>query len=278
MARINIILQGFVDINLETDENVNTKIGYKESQAQSQLTFGTINLNLGGLLQKSVAAPNKIELPVSLEEIFEGVGADFTSAQSVQIQGSRLYGVNDANSDWDLSIITTEISGHEFREANVGGVEFDVHLYSQDDFQSKINNHEMRELETLSRPDEFILIDNKSFSLDIDNDKLISQVKFESNDLWNRGRNILNSGGDSYTALKNIWHSFRFLIFAEQILQNGSIVDFTAANYLYDSIVNSGRDDYEFFEINFNTLRETLKLNLDTFKDDGGLELVEFQL
>jgi hypothetical protein len=278
MARINLILQGFVDINLETDENVNTKIGYKESQAQSQLAFGVINLNLGGLSKKSVAAPNKVELPVSVEEIFEGIGISFLSVQSLHVQGSRLYGVNDVNSDWDLSVITTEVSEHDFREVSIGGNDFDVHLFSQSQFQNRLDNYEMRELESLSHPEEFILIDNKSFSLDIDNDKLISQVKFESDDLWNRAKNILNSGGDSYIALKNIWHSFRFLIFAEQILQNGSITDFTAANYLYESIVNSGRDDYEFFEINFATLRETLKLNLDTFKDDGGLELIEFKL
>jgi hypothetical protein len=278
MARINLILQGFVDINLETDENVNTKIGYKEIQAQSQLAFGAINLNLGGLSKKSVAAPNKIELPVSVEEIFEGIGINLLSVQSLHIQGSRLYGINDANSDWDLSLITTEVSENDFREVSIGGNDFDVHLFSQSNFQNRLDNHEMRELESLSHPEEFILIDNKSFSLDIDNNKLISQVNFESDDLWNRAKNTLNSGGDSYVALKNIWHSFRFLIFAEQILQNGNIVEFSAANYLYEPIINSKQTDFEYFVLNFSQLRDTLKSNLDTFKDDGGLEMVEFQL
>jgi hypothetical protein len=105
MARINIILQGFVDINLETDENVNTKIGYKNNQP----TTGSINIdfnaqNLQGL-RKSFTLPETIELPTSLEVIFEKINTNLESAQAVHLQGSRLYGVDSVNSDWDLEML-----------------------------------------------------------------------------------------------------------------------------------------------------------------------------
>jgi hypothetical protein len=279
MARINIILQGFVDINLETDENFNTKIGYKNNQT----TTGSVNVdfniqNLQGL-RKSSTLPETIELPTSLEVIFEKINMNIESAQAVHLQGSRLYEVDGINSDWDLAVISTDVNSYMFKEVNIEGNEFDIHLYTQENFQNKLDNHEMRELEFLYHPSNVIFVNNKSFSVDISNNKLINRVKVESDYLWNKAKTDLGSGVvDDYLSLKRVWHSFRFLIFAEQILKDGSITDFTAANYLYESIVNSMQTDFEFFELNFGTLRETLKLNLDTFKDDGGLELVEFQL
>lgn len=273
MAKINIILQGFVDLNLETNENIATTIGSINQSLNTQ----QLELNLGSF-KKPGASPTVIELPVPVEDIFESIGVSIESVQSLHIQGSRLYGVNSINSDWDLSVITTEVVGHKFKETNVNGIEFDVHLYSQEAHQVNLDKHQMRNLEILNHTSDFIIIDNKEFSVDIDNNKLVDKVKGESDVVWNQGINSLESGGDSYTALKNIWHSFRFLIFAEQILENGSITDFSAANYLYESIVNSKRTDSGYFELNFSTLRDTLKLNLDTFRDDGGLESIEFKL
>jgi len=276
MARTHIILQGFVDINLETDENVNTKIGYKKQQ---ELIVKNIDINPVFLnVSKLKSASDKIELPVDIESVFENIGVNIESIQLASVKGSRLYGVDGVGSDWDLIAISTDISGNVFRETNIDGNDFDVHIFSQEDFQNKLDNHEMREIESLSYPENFIIIDNKTFSVDIDSDKLINKVKFESDDLWNIAKSKFNSNGDLYRAVKEIWHSFRLLIFAEQILKDGSITDFGGANYLYETIINSKQTDFEFFESNFSTLRETLKLNLDIYKEDGGLELIEFSL
>jgi len=273
MARIHTILQGFVDINLETDENVNTKI---IPTNQLQQAIGALNLNSGFVvLRKSLSVPDRVELPVPAEVLFEAIGINISSVQSAHIQGSRLYGVDNFDSDWDLAVISTDVVGHRFLEASIDGNEFDVHLYSKQEFQNRLNNHEMRELEFLSHPEKFFIINNKSFSVELDSDKLVNKVKLESDELWNRAKFILDSDGIQYVALKNIWHSFRFLIFAEQILKDGKITDFSAANYLYESIINSKQSNFEFFELNFSTLRDTLKLNLDTYKKDGGLEFID---
>lgn len=274
MAKINIILQGFVDINLEIDENINTRIINSIIKPISNLD---VNLDTN-LIAENLTQSKKVELPVSIESLFKGFGININSIQNLHLQGSRIYGVNNINSDWDLSAISTEVIGHEFREVTLDGNNFDIHLFSIQEFQNRLNNHEMREIETLSHPDEFIIIDNKSFFLKIDNNKLIEKVKSESDILWNMSKKILESGGDSHIALKNIWHSFRFLIFAEQILKTGSITDFTSANYLYNQIVKSKRTNFDYFELNFSVFREALKLNLETFRDDNELEFVEFKI
>lgn len=277
MAKINIILQGFVDINLETDENINTKIVPK--------TVGTgavsFNPNAGGIqnLPKSFVLPSVLELPVSIEEVFVGINVNSASVQAAHVQGSRLYGVDDVNSDWDLAIISTDETSHTIRETTAGGVDFDVHVYSQEEFQSRLDSHDMRKLEFIYHPDNVKLINNKEFTVDIDKNKLIERVKFESDDLWSRGRVILETGSrEPYIALKDFWHSFRFLIFAEQILKDGSITDFSAANSLYESIINSKQTDFAFFEINFSVLRETMKLNLNTYLEGDNLESIVFNV
>jgi len=275
MAKINIILQGFVDLNLETDENINTKIG---SINQSQTI--QLNADVGKLLKsKSLTLPSVLELPVPAEDIFENINLDINSVQTMHIQGSRLYGVESVESDWDISIVSTDIEGFEFTEANVDGYEFDIKLYSQEALQDSIDLQKMREIEFVNHPSNVILIENKTFTHNLDVDKLISQAKYESDDLWERGRVVLETGSrDPYIAHKNFWHSFRFLIFAEQILENGSIVDFTAANYLYESFINSKQTDYSYFNTTFSQLREAMKLKLNTYLEDDGLQSIEFKL
>jgi len=266
MAKINIILQGFVDINLETDENIGTKIVPTNGRIQNTNTIVINETVQRRSSSKSIALPSTIELPVPIEDIFEGIGVNLASIQSLHIQGSRLYGVESIQSDWDLSAISTESTYQTFEEVKVDGNEFDIKLFSQEEFQRRLDNHDMRELEYIYHPDSVKVVNNREFTVEIDKEKLIERVKFESSDLWNRGQEYLETGSrDPYIALKNFWHSLRFLIFAEQILKDGSITDFKAANYLYDPIVNSNQTDYDFFEINFSELREVMKLNLNTY-------------
>ena len=175
MARIHTILQGFVDINLETDENVNTKIA---STNQLQQVTGALNLNSGFvILRKSTSVPDRLELPVHFEVLLEKIGVNILSVQSAHIQGSRLYGVESFDSDWDLSVISSDVVGHRFVETSIDGNDFDVHLFSKEEFQNRLNNHEMRQLEFLSHPEKFFIINNKSFSVELDNDKP-THIKF----------------------------------------------------------------------------------------------------
>jgi hypothetical protein len=67
-------------------------------------------------------------------------------------------------------------------------------------------------------------------------------------------------------------------MFVEQIFKNGSIENFSEANYIYESIINSEETDYFYFNSILSNLRESLKLNLDTYREDAGFESIEFGL
>lgn len=260
MTRIRTIINGFVDLNLETDENVNTKI-ISENTIQSSVTPISINPNKASFFRFR----GKIELPVTIDEVLTTVGINPASVTIAHVQGSRLYGVEGQESDWDLVIVSNEINTYQFKEASIDGNDFDIHAYHPTKFQEHLDYHNMRELESIYHPANFRLTDVIEFNTTIDVNRLISTVKYESDSLWNIAKSMLDNGADPYPALKRYWHSFRFLIFAKQILDEGSITDFSEANYLYDSIVGSKRVDSAYFEATFSQTREDMKTELDTY-------------
>ena len=270
MTKINTIINGFVDLNLELDENSSTRI-VDENIIESDLGIINIDLNdqiITTLSTRSIVTENnRIELSSPKEKILQNIGInDIESVNLMSLQGSRLYGVNKISSDWDLTLVTTSINSYDFRETVINGEEYDFHIYSPNKFQEKLNNHNMRELEVLFHPDKFRIIEKFEYFVDLDKEKLVQTVKKESDELWKRGEEILNEDKfDSYRALKSIWHSFRFLIFAKQILETGSINNFSEANFLYEPIVKSKQKDFSYFDTNFRALRDSLKDELDNY-------------
>lgn len=248
MTRINTIIQGFVDLNLETDENISTNI------VQSNLIVSNLKTNL----------IDKLEPPISIDKIIEIIGLNSSSVKSIHVQGSRLYGTDNLSSDWDLVIIATIQQAYQFKKFILDGIEYEIHLYSQEGFQSFLDRHDMREIEFLYHPPKSKLFDNLKINFEINNTKLIDRVKVESDYLWDKSKNELGvEGFDDYSSLKRIFHSIRFLIFAKQIIDSGEIVDFSVANYLYDPIVRSNETDFDYFETTYSSFRDQLKVNLD---------------
>lgn len=256
MTKIRTILQGFVDINLETDEKKSTMIS---SDKEEMIVVENINnTSFGdGIILKTSAT--NLKPTISLIDLSARVGVTPSSIQFATIQGSRLYGVDTNNSDWDITVISSDINGYRFVEFSYGDIDYDVNLYSPSEFQSRINRHEMKELEILYYPQEAVLLQTIEFNTQINRTQLIDMVRKESDELWNRAKFALDSAQDGYQPLKTIWHSIRFLIFAEQILRFGDIRNLSAANILREPIVNSNRVDFDYFNFNYGALREEMK-------------------
>lgn len=254
MTKINTILQGFVDINLELDEKKATRLGEAAEDKFIQ----------DNLVTSKSATANNLHLPISLDKLAQEVGISKSSMQFVSLQGSRVYGVNIQDSDWDITIVSNEISGYRFIEFYIDGFNYDINAYSPEEFKARLERHEMKELEILSYPKEFVLIESVKFNTEINRTQLINMVIKESDELWYRAKSKLDSKTDVYQALKTIWHSIRFLIFAEQILRYGSIEKIKAANVLRDPIVNSKQKSFDYFNNLFGELREKMKNELNS--------------
>lgn len=247
MARNQTILQGFVNINLETNEK---SFYIRESE---KVMAPSVN--------RVVSRTNRdLNPPITIEELAKKIGVNSINIENAHVQGSRLYGVSRLNSDWDLSVIVSSNIPYKFYQFSHNEVDFDVHVYNRENFDNKIKYHNMRELEFVFHPKEARLIDKFPKIASISRTFLSKQVIIESDDLWNRGRNILEKQTrDPYIAKKDFWHSIRFLIFAKQIIQNGRITDFSGANYLYDEIVLSKETNFSYFNDKISKIREDLK-------------------
>lgn len=272
MTKIRTILQGFVDINLETDEKKATKIGADEEVAIIQDNLKSTVLGDGVVLKTSAI---NLQPPISLNQLSEEIGVTSSSIQFAITQGSRVYGVDTNNSDWDITVVSSGVDGYRFVEFSYEGIDYDVNVYSSSEFQSRIDRHEMKELEILYYPREAILLQTIEFNTQLNRTQLINTVREESDQLWYRAKFGLDSKQDAYQPLKTIWHSIRFLIFAEQILRFGSIENFSAANVLRSSIVNSNRVDFEYFDSNFGALREAMKVEIGRHIGEKTLKVVD---
>lgn len=259
MTRIKTILKGFVDINLETDEKSFMKSREDKIERQIQTNLIVSDKNI-----KSIEKTTSTNLtpPISLIEISEKINIQILDMQIAVVQGSNVHGDFTSNSDWDITIVLNSFVGYDFIEFTFEDIDYDIHLYGVEEFQNRLDRKEMKELEILSYPEEAFLLKNIEFKTLENKVQLVKKVREQSDVSWLRAKTLLESQENQYQALKGIWHSIRNLVFAEQILRFGTIKNLSSTNNLRTQIVNSGQLDFKFFEDNFGSLREQMKLEL----------------
>lgn len=278
MAKIikQIMKNGFVVLNLNTNENsfaralngaepenstidqTNTTPNSMTGSRSSQTGFGTSQNNI---------------LPISLNELAALLEIDLGVLNTVDLQGSRLYGTDHSSSDWDIIVIgdipsfvpnalrKTDSFGqntHLYKEViTQNGDKIQAHMFTTEQFYKSLNSYDIPSIEVIYHPSSVKVLSEIKFEMPINNEMLAEAALKESSLQWNKAKKIINDPEekDKYPALKRVWHSFRYLIFAEQILKDGAITDFSAANYLYNGIINAQFSDFTFFEENYLPLK-----------------------
>jgi hypothetical protein len=177
MTRIRTILKGFVDINLETDEKsfITSREGVIESRIQSNLKN---SIKKSQFIEKTTST-NLIP-PISLIEISEKIGIKVSDMQIAVVQGSNVYGVSGLSSDWDITIVSNSFSGYRFFDFSLEDIDYDIHVYSPEEFQNRIDRKEMRELEILSYPEEAFMLKTIEIKTQANKVQLITKVREES--------------------------------------------------------------------------------------------------
>lgn len=168
--------------------------------------------------------------------------------------GSRVYGCNKDNSDWDY-IIVVESDKELYYSVELKSTNFTV--YSEKMFIKRIKEHHISILECIFQDenDEYV----KYFELDkAILRRAISSVA--SNSYGKCKKKIAQ--GDDYIGLKSLFHSLRILNFGIQIAKYGKITSYSSANVFYDMIFDIGSDwdklHYQFKPI-FNMLKTHFK-------------------
>jgi hypothetical protein len=98
-------------------------------------------------------------------------------------------------------------------------------------------------------------LEKHKFHFKLNNSLLRNEISAKSSNSWVKASKKLTVEKNSeYIGKKSLWHSLRIVIFGIQIATKGKIVDYTAANYLYNEIINSGNDDWSYYKDKYQSV------------------------
>ena len=167
--------------------------------------------------------------------------------------GSRVYRTNNENSDFDFIIVyegTDGIQGQLITSGNNS-----IHYYDEKTFQEAIDKQEIAILECLSLPEDMIICEKKKFDSVINLAQLRVSLSARASNSWVKANKKLSVEKDfnPYIAKKSLFHALRILIFGQQLAVHGKIIDFQAANYLWNEIQKIDSNDWNVFKNQFQS-------------------------
>lgn len=165
--------------------------------------------------------------------------------------GSRVYGCNTEDSDYDFIVIVD--SEDENLYYSVEGNNNNFTVYSEKHFIKLIKLHKVHILECIFQSDNDPYL--KYFELNLEN--LRRSFSAVSSNSYVKCKKKLKQG-EVYIGLKSMFHSIRILNFGMQIARNGKIVDYASANIIYGMIFDIG-DDWEELDKQFKPLYNSMK-------------------
>jgi predicted nucleotidyltransferase len=181
---------------------------------------------------------------LNVQEISKILEIETELILAVYIYGSRVYGTNNKESDWDYSIVVEDSVKTQNNTIERNSVDFN--LYQKSIFIQEIKNHYMPVLENIFAPStlKYEKIDfSEYFELDLASlrvgvSSISSKCFHYSKILWNKEQDFKKSK-------KNVFHSIRYLLEGIQIAKKGKIVDFTEANEVYFHLLETDYDSFE---------------------------------
>lgn len=187
-----------------------------------------------------------LEKPFTASQIIEKAGIHPLKTKNIFLYGSRVYGTNRVDSDYDIILIGASLMEHNEIEVQIKNSRLNIHIITPDKFKRDLENHDIMNLECFFSPEWTRIQEKETLKFVLNKKKLSKNIIAQSFNSWRGGKHKLNEG-DIYRALKSIFHSLKMLIFAIQIMEQGKIVDFTAANYLHKEINECDEIEWEYF-------------------------------
>lgn len=146
--------------------------------------------------------------------------------------GSRVYGTHSEQSDYDFMAVVPK--GHDLKTGEeLRSRDFNVHVYTRDDFQDQLNAHKIHTLEA------YFLSDGrckKEFKWKLDLKTLRHELSAKASNSWVKAKKKMEVENDLTLGRKSLFHALRILTFGIQIARDGKITDYSAANPHWEAI------------------------------------------
>lgn len=171
--------------------------------------------------------------------------------RNVYVYGSRVYGSNRPDSDYDIILVAGALLNHE----EIRNEKYNVHIHTPDKFKSDLNNYMMHCLECFYAPDWAKLQEKEKYAdFSINSNKLKQSILTQSSQTWTHAKYKFQTG-DIHRGLKSGFHAIKALDFGIQILEQGKIYNFGANNELLFEIMNSEYYDWKPFKEKYLDLK-----------------------
>lgn len=201
---------------------------------------------------------NVIEKPFTAEQVIEATGIHRAKVRNIFQYGSRVYGTNRLDSDYDVIVIACTMDTHKENYCKIGDKLLNIHVFTPDVFKEALNTHNIMNLECYFLPEHFILLNKQPLELNLNQKALVKNILGQSYNSWH-GAKVSFNQSDPVRGTKGAFHAIRMLIFAIQILEHGRITDYAAANHIFKSMSATNEFEWECFKEDFFPLKQELE-------------------
>jgi len=170
------------------------------------------------------------------------------------LYGSRVYGTNRENSDYDIMLIASTMDNKK----EIKHEKYNIHVITPDSFMDDLNEYKMVPLECMFAPDFARIQEKRDFSINIDRMKLKKYILAQSFNSWIKAKYKLNEN-DTLRGVKSVFHSLRILDFGIQILKKGEITNFSHANKYWNEINDSNEIEWKYFHKKYISQKKKLE-------------------
>lgn len=176
--------------------------------------------------------------------------------------GSVVYHTNTKDSDHDVILILKE--KEDIKTIDYLKQHLDVNVFSQEEFEKMLNEHEISALECLSLNQEYVWKETQKWEFTLHLPTLRNAISAKSSNSWVKAKKkfIVEKDFNDYVGKKSAWHAIRMLDFGIQIAQHEKITNFETMNDLLPKIMkcNSWEEIDSAFRKTYNETSSAFKL------------------
>jgi len=191
-----------------------------------------------------------------IEEIKDLTDLPEWKIKNVYIYGSRVYGTNRVDSDFDLLVVANSLD----REREIKHPKFNIHINTPDKFRDDLFNYHITNLECIFAPKFARIQEDIVYNdlLNINIKEFRTKIFNQSFTAWNKAKMKFRDK-DITRGLKCVWNSIKMLLFGLQIVESGCIYDFSEGNEYWDEIKHSNKYKWDYFNTTYLPLKKDLE-------------------
>lgn len=181
----------------------------------------------------------------SMTQIASIVGLSSKDVMVLYSYGSRVYGTERPDSDYDY-VIVTDKEGFVSEQGETA--ELSVQAYHIDEWKKLLERHDIMAMECNFSP-----YDDLTLPFTLSKGTLRSSISKVASNSWVKCKKKLTVEEDArLVGIKSLFHSFRIPMFGIQIATTGGIYDYSCANDLWkemEPLIESDTTWEEIYEI-----------------------------